>query len=218
MQPGKLNTTIRQDTAQRHKHKYENPNPIHQWTLGRFFDTVAGILRAMGARNVLEFGCGEGLFLDQLKRRGVKFDRFVGVDLREGAIADAAKLHPEYEFHVADILQWDPGDQPFDLVIASQVMEHIPEPDPIMRRLMALTQGEVLFTVPREPWFRLLNLARGRDLARLGNHPEHVNLWSSGAFVNYVRRFGEVTDARTVTPFTIVLAQPQSHLTQDASR
>lgn len=218
MQPGKANTTIRQDTAQRHKHKYENPNPIHQWTLGRFFDTVAEILRQLAPRNVLEFGCGEGLFLEQLKRRGVKFDRFVGVDLRESAIADAAKLHPEYEFHVADIMEWDPGKQPFDLVIASQVMEHIPQPDPIMRRLVALAGRDLLFTVPREPWFRLLNLARGRDIARLGNHPEHINQWSSRGFAQYVGRFGEVTEARTVTPFTIVLARPHSNPPQDAPR
>ena len=55
------------------------------------------------------------------------------------------------------------GDEQFDLVVASEVLEHLYEPERFLERLCRLSRGPVLLTVPHEPWFRLCNLLRGRD-------------------------------------------------------
>jgi hypothetical protein len=68
--------------------------------------------------------------------------------------------------------------------------------------------GCLLLTVPTEPWFQIANLLRGRHLARLGNHPEHVNRWSFSKFCGFVADQAEISRAYRVFPFTVVVARP----------
>ena len=199
--------TIRADTGERHRAKYDNPNPIHRLTLGRFFDRVADHLKVLAPASVLEFGCGEGFLLRELKQRGFTCPELVGVDLREDALLQARELHPEWRFDCADIFAWSSPRPAYDLVLASQVLEHIPNPLPVLRRLLELTSKDLVLTVPCEPWFQGLNFLRGRDLLRLGNHPEHVNRWSRRAFVQFVEQAAEVVEAEVVFPFTYVRAR-----------
>jgi hypothetical protein len=64
----------------------------------------------------------------------------------------------------------------------------------------------MLLTVPWEPWFRLMNLLRGRDITRLGNHPEHINQWSIRQFESLVAKYAYIQKTQTVFPFMIVIA------------
>ena len=43
--------------------------------------------------------------------------------------------------------------------------------------------GCVVVSVPREPVFCALNLARGKNVTRLGNDPEHINHWGRRGFL-----------------------------------
>jgi len=203
-------STIRHDTAERHLRKYDNRNPFHRLALRRFFDRIADELLAQQPDTVLEFGCGEGLFLKEVRERGVVLDDYMGLDLREDALASARSLHPHGRFECADLFQWSAPVGGFDLVIASQVLEHLPDPSRALNRLVELCSGRLLLTVPLEPWFRILNLLRGRDLRRLGNHPEHVNLWTFLRFRDFVADHAEVVRAYCVFPFTVVVARPTS--------
>jgi hypothetical protein len=93
-------------------------------------------------------------------------------------------------------------------VIASQVLEHLPDPVSALKRLVDLSSERLLLTVPAEPWFQIVNLARGRHLARLGNHPEHVNRWSFSKFGRLVSNHAQIVRAYRVFPFTVVVAKP----------
>jgi SAM-dependent methyltransferase len=201
-------STIRHDTALRHQHKYANKNPLQRFALGRFFDAVAEEVRALQPELTLDFGCGEGLFLQRLKERGVSLGRFCGIDLRPEALELARRRHPDDEFVCADLLTWSNSENRFDLVIASEVLEHLPGPERFLRRLIHFSSQHLLLTVPLEPWFRIMNLLRGRDLGRLGNHPEHVNLWGLRSFRKFVSPHVEIARAYTVFPFIIVVARP----------
>lgn len=201
--------TIRHDTAARHLFKYSNRNSFHRLTLNRFFSSVTRAIRQIQSENVFEFGCGEGFFLQELKKRGLVFDSFVGLDLRRRAIEMARGLHPEHSFFEADFLSWDYPVKSFDLVIASQVLEHLVEPEKFLERLVAYTGSYLLLTVPWEPWFRLMNLLRGRDINRLGNHPEHINQWSIRQFEKLVARYAYIQKTQAVFPFIIVIATVQ---------
>ena len=199
--------TIRDDTGRRHRHKYENSNLIHQLVLGRFLDAVSAEIAALPNGRTLDFGCGEGLFLTELRKRGVLFDDLTGIDLREDALLEARALLPEHRFVKADLLTFEPEAGPYDLVIASQVLEHLPHPERFLKKLVALAAGPLLLTVPFEPWFRLMNLARGRDIRRLGNHPEHINLWGKSGFRKLVEAHATIRKIDTVFPFIIVVAE-----------
>lgn len=199
-------STIRHDTAARHMHKYSNRNLFHRMILDRFFTSVSRKIRQIHPVNVFEFGCGEGLFLQELKKRGLEFDTFVGLDLRRDAVEIAKELHPEHSFVEADLLSWHYPEKSFDLVIASQVLEHLPQPGKFLERLVAYSSEYLLLTVPWEPWFRLMNLLRGRDVGRLGNHPEHINQWGMRQFESMVATYASIQETQTVFPFIIVIA------------
>ena len=87
-------TTIRADTTERHVSKYNNPNPIHRLSLGRFYDEVAKELTEIAPTNVLDFGCGEGYILDMLGARGVPLPNYEGLDLRSDALNEARRRWP----------------------------------------------------------------------------------------------------------------------------
>ncbi len=168
---------------------------------------MATAIATLAPRSILDFGCGEAFLVDRLLERGATLDGYVGVDLRADALDEARARLPAFEFVATDVLFWTPA-QRFDLVLASQVLEHLHEPEHYLARLRNLCSGRMLLTVPLEPWFRLLNLARGRDVLRLGNHPEHVNHWSLESFSAFVGARAAVIRAWTVFPFVFLLAQP----------
>lgn len=202
-------TTIRHDTTQRHVNKYTNKNPVHQLSLGRFYDAVAGTISEIGPTSVLDFGCGEGYILDMLDARNVELSQYEGLDLRTDALASARTRWPNERFTCANLFDPAFDDKRFDMVMALEVLEHLYEPEKALERLVSLTDRALLLTVPNEPWFQLSNLVRGRDLIRLGNHPEHVQHWNKKTFAEFVGQYAEVTEVKTRFPFIILVAKPR---------
>ena len=209
MDSGNPEHTIRHDTSKRHIDKYENKGLLHQMVLGRFLDFMAEALAPYQSSRVLDFGCGEALFWKEMRSRGVQMADLTGIDLREDALSTAKMEFPEHEFIETDLLQFETKEG-YDLVIASQVLEHLPEPEKFLTKLVELpgTSGRLLLTVPWEPFFMLSNLARGRDVFRLGNHPEHINRWGKRAFREFVGNHATLVKMETVFPFIAVTAAP----------
>ena len=54
---------------------------------------------------------------------------------------------------------------------------------------------------------RGLNMARGAYLSELGNTPGHCNHWSKRSFVSLLSRHGEVVEARSPFPWTMLLVR-----------
>ena len=58
-----------------------------------------------------------------------------------------------------------------------------------------------------EPLWRALNVARGAYLRDLGNTPGHVNHWSKRGFIDLLERHGDLVEARSPFPWTMLLVQ-----------
>lgn len=202
--------TIRPDTASRHEDKYRNGSRLHRKALDRFFDHVSREIAALECSSILDFGCGEAFFWEEIRRRMTVTAEVVGIDLRSEAIEKAKLSHPDFMFLQQDVLSWEP-DRKFDLVIASQVLEHLIQPGRFLERLCKVSHQHLLLTVPWEPLFRLCNLARGRDLRRLGNHPEHINHWGQRSFERFVCKYECIEKSITCFPFLIIVARPRTH-------
>jgi len=102
---------------------------------------------------VLELGCGSGINLFELAER---FPNLAGhgYDLNAAAIAsatqDAARLFPgRLRFRQADACREIP-DGEFDIVLLIDVLEHVPNPRDILRRVSLSVRpgGTVLVSVP----------------------------------------------------------------------
>jgi hypothetical protein len=65
----------------------------------------------------------------------------------------------------------------------------------------------LLVSVPHEPLWRILNMARGAYLRQLGNTPGHLNHWTQRSFVSLLRGYGEVVVTRSPFPWTMLLVR-----------
>ncbi len=130
----------------------------------------------------------------------------LGVDINEQAIAKGRRLFPALSLAYGDVFQLDQLDATWDVVIASEVLEHLSMPIAALREFRRVSKQWLLLTVPNEPWFRLGNMAWGRHLRAWGNHPEHINQWSAGQFAALVGGIVKVERIVESFPWTIVLA------------
>ena len=93
----------------------------------------------------------------------------------------------------------------FDLAAAIEVLEHVPDPEATVAEMARVARGHLLVSVPHEPLWRALNLARGAYLRELGNTPGHLNHWTRRGFVSLLARHGEVIEVRSPFPWTMLL-------------
>jgi SAM-dependent methyltransferase len=113
------------------------------------------------AARVVEVGCGDGALLAELSRRGYG-ETLAGFDISEAAIELArARSIP----HVAQLDTFDGRALPapagaFDLGLLSHVLEHVPEPAPLLRETARVART-VIVEVPLER-----NLSGGRAASR----------------------------------------------------
>ena len=101
------------------------------------------------SRAILEIGCGIGATGGYAKRTG-KSGRYVGIEL----FPPAAKLASTVldEVHVANIETFDPpyAESTFDVLIASEVLEHLIDPWTVLRKLQPMIKpgGSVFASSP----------------------------------------------------------------------
>jgi SAM-dependent methyltransferase len=176
--------------------KHTNPNPIYQSLIERFNARLLALADAAGPESVLEVGCGEGFVLKYLADRRSSW-RWAGSDIGADAILYARSHCPAaVALLVADIrcLPFPPA--AFDLVICSEVLEHLADTWAALTELQRVSRRHVLITVPREPYFRILT--RLAIWSRFGLDPGHIRHWSDGSFRRLMKeRFGEVLFVRS---------------------
>jgi len=186
--------------------KFLNQAPIQQFLVGGFHHKFVQAAAAVQPTSILELGCGEGYLLNQLHQK-LPTVKMLGLDTLDIALTEGRRVFPDLDLRTGDIYHIDQPDNSWDMTIASEVLEHLDHPEQALQELKRVAQRYVLLSVPNEPWFRLGNLARGRNLKRFGNHPEHINLWSQSGFVRFVGK--HLTGEKVVNafPWTIVLAK-----------
>ena len=93
---------------------------------------------------VLDAGCGDGRLLDHIDPR-----RYVGVDYSMERIAKASEKWPDREFIWSPIQDYN-TDEPFGLVVAVEVLEHLEFPRQVADQLRSLLWpgGRMVATVP----------------------------------------------------------------------
>ena len=188
--------------------KYGSSNPVVKRLMAGFHRAVDDFWAKAAPSSVLDIGCGEGvLTLEWAERLGD--GRVVGIDLDDPKLRAewAARTRPNLEFRVEEATSLSFRDDEFDMVAAIEVLEHVPDPEATLAEMARVARGRLLASVPREPLWRGLNMARGAYLRNLGNTPGHVNHWSKRAFVSLLSRYGTVEEARSPFPWTMALVR-----------
>jgi SAM-dependent methyltransferase len=188
--------------------KYGSANPVVRRLMGGFERSLDELLDRAAPRTLLDVGCGEGVLVQSWAQR-LKDGRVVGIDLEEESIQEGWARHraPNLEYRVMEAQKLPFADGEFDLASAIEVLEHLPDPEQTLQEMARCAARHLLVSVPREPLWRALNMARGAYWSALGNTPGHLNHWSRRSFLELLSHHGEVVEVRSPFPWTMVLVR-----------
>ncbi len=188
--------------------KYGSTNPIVRRLMAGFHGALDELWDKARPQSVLDVGCGEGVLTCEWADR-LGEGRIVGIDL------DDPKLRAEWdkrsranlELRVEEATRLSFSDDEFHTAAAIEVLEHVPDPEATVAEMARVAERWLLASVPREPLWRGLNMARGSYWGSLGNTPGHVNHWSKRSFVSMLSSHGTVEEARSPFPWTMLLVR-----------
>jgi 2-polyprenyl-3-methyl-5-hydroxy-6-metoxy-1,4-benzoquinol methylase len=188
--------------------KYGSTNPVVRRLMSGFERTLDELFDRAAPRSVVDVGCGEGVLVHRWAQR-LGGGRVVGVDLEEESIQAGWAVHqaPNLSYRVIDSAELPFADGEFDLAAAIEVLEHVPDPERTLAEMARCANGHLLVSVPREPLWRMLNMARGAYWPALGNTPGHVNHFSRRGFVRMLAGHGDVVAVRSPFPWTMLLVR-----------
>ena len=142
--------------------KYGTRNPVARALQRGFERNLDDLFASVEPRSLLDVGCGEGV-LTQRWARELEPRRVVGIDLDDPLIAAEWERHgaPNLTYIAQRAERLPFADGEFDLVTAIEVLEHVPDPAHTVAEMARCAQRHVLVSVPREPLWRAVNMARG---------------------------------------------------------
>jgi SAM-dependent methyltransferase len=188
--------------------KYGSRNPVVRRLMSGFHGALDELWERAAPSSVLDVGCGEGVLTVEWAER-LRDGRVVGIDLADPKLRAEweRRERPNLEFRAEEATRLSFADDEFDLAAAIEVLEHVPDPEATLREMARVAREHLLVSVPREPLWRGLNMARGAYWRDLGNTPGHVNHWSKRGFVSLLERYGAVEETRSPFPWTMLLVR-----------
>ncbi len=153
-----------------------------------------------GSRRLLEVGCARGELLVLARRRGWSV---VGVELSPQA-ARAARQDWDLDVRAGTIEQHAADLPPCDLAVATDVIEHVPEPRRFLRSMAATLGPGGLILLETPNWDGLWRRLGGHRW--IGLNPFHIFLFGPRSLGALARSCGlEPLDMRGVTNFAHAL-------------
>jgi SAM-dependent methyltransferase len=188
--------------------KYASSNPIERRMMAGFFAALDAALAGDEPSVIVEVGAGEGHITQRLRERFSEAT-VVGLDLPDSELAgDWADL--EVPMFFGDVTRLPFPDRSIDLIVGLEVLEHVPNPSRALAEIARACRGAAVFSVPREPIWRIGNMARGRYLRQFGNTPGHINHWSARSFERFVADHFDIVRSARPMPWTMLRVTPSA--------
>jgi len=183
--------------------KYATQNPIAKYLMHGFFASLNDLIKKANANQIHEIGCGEGNLSARLARQGYKV---LGTDFSKDIICTAQQQWREesLKFQVASVYDLEPSIHSAPLILCCEVLEHLEEPEHALQKISELQFETLILSVPREPIWCLMNMARGKYWSDMGNTPGHIQNWSKHRFLNMVASYFSIQEIKSPLPWTMV--------------
>lgn len=183
--------------------KYHSKNPIARYLMNNFLKTFDSHFGKTKPLKCLEVGCGEGHLLSHIHQSSPA-TYLDGIDFSQKIIDCARANNPDIFFKQADILDLPYESEEFDLVVTCEVLEHIDAYAQALSEIRRVGNKRFIFSVPQEPVWRFLNIARLKYIGQLGNTPGHLNHWSKKAFLKLIEEYFKIETELSPFPWTMV--------------
>ncbi len=189
--------------------KYGSTHPVVRRLMSGFHRELDACYAIASPTSILDIGCGEGVLTHEWAGRLPNGGRIVGTDLDDPLLHAQweQRRAPNLEYRVMKGEQLEFADNEFDTATAIEVLEHVTDPEMVLSEMARCAERWLLVSVPREPLWRITNIARGAYWSELGNTPGHLNHWSSRSFRAMLSRYGEVVELRHPFPWVMALVR-----------
>jgi ubiquinone/menaquinone biosynthesis C-methylase UbiE len=160
-------------------------------------------------RKILEVGCGSGYSTERIKEMLPKNVEFTASDIEDENVKNAKKkLGKSFVVTKESVYDLQRKDKSIDLIFLLEVLEHLEYPDKALKELKRVGRNYVIIGVPREPIWRILNMARLKYLKDFGNTPGHIQHWGRRSLLKFLKSKGfEIVGVENPLPWTIVLVK-----------
>lgn len=187
--------------------KHTSKNPIQKFLINNFYSSLISLVKHVAPQTILDAGCGEGFTMDRLAKFGLG-KKIEGVEYSKDAIMLGKKLFPNLTFKQGSAYDLPYKGNSFDLVICTEILEHLDVPPKALKEALRISKKYVLISVPNEPFFMLSNFIRGKNLFRLGDDPGHINHWTIFSFQKFIKKNGiKIKKMLFPFPWIIVLGE-----------
>lgn len=202
-----LTTYKEKNIAGNYYDKHNSKNPAVRFIMKQFHSNLAGLIKKSGCKEMLDIGCGEGYTTLEMKRR-VPYLKILGMDI-EKHIVDIAKNQEteDVKFSVGSAYSIEKPNNSYCLVLATEILEHLDEPDKAIEEIKRVSSKYCIFSVPNEPFFRMANLARLSYLDRLGNTPGHVQNWTKWKFKKMLKKHFSNVEVKTSSLWNLAICK-----------
>jgi SAM-dependent methyltransferase len=192
--------------------KHTTSNPLQKFFISNFEKTLGDEVKKLDISSVLDAGCGEGFTLEYLRKRSIAKE-YEGIDFLKKAVEIGTKVHPHIKLKQASIYELPYKDNSFDLVLSTEVLEHLEDPRKALKEIFRVSKKYVLLSVPNEPIFMGSNFLRGKNWSRFGNDIEHINHWTFFGFEEFIKKNAgvklKVISRKHPFPWTMLVLQKQ---------
>ncbi len=150
----------------------------------------------------LEIGCGNGDVSIPIAMQGY---RMIGIEIEALRVTRCKKLLSElsltqtmkvYQGDAEKLVETIEGSSKFDIIIASEVIEHVPHPERVFSGIKKLLKedGMLILTIPNGigPYSLMIDVFRNKFLypwLKLVGKSEHLHQFSMGRLVNLLQSF-----------------------------
>jgi 2-polyprenyl-3-methyl-5-hydroxy-6-metoxy-1,4-benzoquinol methylase len=189
--------------------KYGSSNPIERWLVRGFGFAMTELVDKVKPASIHEVGCGEGYWTLQWLEQGIaaRGSDFSSKVIELAQVNARSRNLPAELFKACSIYDLNPKVDTAELIVCSEVLEHLERPDDGLLALQAIARPYLIISVPREPLWRAMNVVRFKYWKNWGNTPEHIQNWPQREFVALVSCYFEVLEVRSPIPWTMLLCR-----------
>lgn len=194
--------------------KYTDSGKIGNMLLDNYFRSLKVLInkipkQELKNRKILEVGCGSGYSTERIKEMLPKNVDFTASDIEDENVKNAKKkLGKSFVVTKESVYDLQRKDKSIDLIFLLEVLEHLEYPDKALKELKRVGRNYVIIGVPREPIWRILNMARLKYLKDFGNTPGHIQHWGRRSLLKFLKSKGfQIVGVENPLPWTIVLVK-----------
>lgn len=157
----------------------------------RFEQTLSWIPR--DASSLLDAGCARGEWLG-LVRDKREIPQLSGVDESDARITEATERYPGIEFRTATLQELAARESSVDIVTCLEVLEHIPDWNPVFETLLRIAKRRVVITVPYKEEIVQTTCVHCGEVTPLYGHLRTYDESSFPQVEGWQLRFGYIKD------------------------